>query len=216
MIRRVEPRAASPRDEGVALRPHRRGAGKMSATQFLRPGWKLGVALSAAGLLAAACGGSSSGGNAAVGTSPTATSTQAAANGNGEAALTITTHKGPAGTYLTTSAGMSLYVFAKDTTNTSNCDASCTVYCPPLSGSSAQTSGAANSAMTATTKRSDGTTQITYGGHPLYTYVGDKKAGDTTGQGQDLNGGKWYLVGTDGKALTGSTSGSGSTGSGWS
>ena len=80
----------------------------------------------------------------------------------------------------------------------------------------AQTSGAANSAMTATTKRSDGTTQITYGGHPLYTYVGDKKAGDTTGQGQDLNGGKWYLVGTDGKALTGSTSVSDSTGSGWS
>ena len=86
------------------------------------------MALSAAGLLAAACGGSSSGGNAAVGTSPTATSTQAAANGNGGSAVTLTAHKGPAGTYLTTAAGMSIYVFAKDTANTSNCDASCTVY----------------------------------------------------------------------------------------
>ena len=187
----------------------------MSAPTFLRPASRLAVALSAAGLLAAACGGSSSGGNAAVGTSPTATSTQAAANGNG-AAVTLTAHKGPAGTYLTTAAGMSIYVFAKDSANKSNCDASCTVYWPPVSGSSAQTSGGANSAMTGTTKRSDGTTQLTYGGHPLYTYVGDKKAGDTNGQGQDLNGGKWYLVGTDGKVLTGSTSGSGSTGSGWS
>src|SRR3954464_2576390 len=162
MIRRVEPLALAPRGVGVVLHPHRRdphrrGAGKMSAPTFLRPSWRLAVALSAAGLLAAACGGSSSGGNAAVGTSPTATSTQGAANGG--AAVTITTHKGPVGTYLTNSAGMSLYVFAKDTTNTSNCDASCTVYWPPLSGSSAQTSGAANSAMTATTKRSDGTTQ---------------------------------------------------------
>ena len=187
----------------------------MSATTFLRPGWKLGVALSAAGLLAAACGGSSSGGNAAVGTSPTATTTQAAASGNGGSAVTIAVHKGPAGTYLTTSAGMSLYMFAKDTTNTSNCDASCIVYWPALSGSSAQTTGAADSTKTATIKRSDGTTQITYAGHPLYTYVGDKKAGDTAGQGKDLSGGKWYLVAPDGKVITASTSGSG-TSSGWS
>src|SRR5438445_6705733 len=118
MIRRSEPAAAPPRDEGVVLHPQRRGAGKMSATTFARPAWKLALALSAAGLLAAACGGSSSGGNAAVGTSPTATSTQAAAN-SGAAPVTITAHKGPAGTYLTTSAGMSLYLFAKDTTNQS-------------------------------------------------------------------------------------------------
>src|SRR3954466_12281161 len=173
MIRRVEPLAASPRGVGVVLHPHRRdphrrGAGKMSASTFLRPGWRLAVALSAAGLLAAACGGSSSGGNAAVGTTPAATTPQAAANGNGNgAAVTLTAHKGPAGTYLTTAAGMSIYVFAKDTANTSNCDASCTVYWPPVAGASAQTSGAANAAMTGTTKRSDGTTQLTYGGHPL-------------------------------------------------
>jgi len=189
----------------------------MSATTFTRPSWRLGLALGAAGLIAAACGGSSSGGNAAVGTSPTATTTAAAANGNAAGgAVTLTTHKGPAGTYLTTAAGMSIYVFAKDTGTTSNCDASCTVYWIPVAGSSATVTGGGDSTMTGTTKRSDGTTQITYGGHPIYTYVGDKKAGDTTGQGQDLNGGKWYLVGTDGKALTGSTSGSNSTGSGWS
>lgn len=190
----------------------------MSTPTFSRPAARLALALCAAGLLAAACGGSSSGGNAAsVTTTPTATATQAAANGNNAgAAVALTTHKGPVGTYLTTAAGMSVYVFAKDTGSTSTCTGSCPVYWPPLTGSSAQTSGAAKMAMTGTTKRDDGTTQITYGGHPLYTYVGDKKAGDTNGQGQDLNGGKWYLVGTDGKALTGSTSGSDSTGTGWS
>src|SRR3954453_17640487 len=100
MIRRVEPSTPSPRGEGVAHHSHRRGAGKMSALTFLRPASRLAVALSAAGLLAAACGGSSSGGNAAVGTTPAATTTEAAANGNG-AAVTLTAHKGPAGTYLT-------------------------------------------------------------------------------------------------------------------
>src|SRR4051794_41805760 len=77
MIRRVEPLAASPRGVGVVLHPHRRdphrrGAGKMSASTFLRPGWRLAVALSAAGLLAAACGGASRGGNAAGGAPPPA------------------------------------------------------------------------------------------------------------------------------------------------
>ena len=181
---------------------------------FARPASRLAVALSAAGLLAAACGGSSGGNSASVSTNPTAT--QNAGSGNGGQAVTLSAHKGPAGTYLTTSTGMSVYVFAKDTGSTSNCSGSCIVYWPPVTGSSAQTSGAANSAMTATIKRSDGKTQITYGGHPLYTYVGDKKAGDTTGQGQDLNGGKWYLVGADGKVITASNSGSGSTSSGWS
>ena len=177
---------------------------------------RLAVALSAAALLAAACGGSSSGGQAAsVTTTPTNT-TQPGSGSNAGAVVMLTTHKGPAGTYLTTSAGMSVYVFAKDTGSTSTCTGSCPVYWPPLTGSSAQTSGAADASMTGTSKRDDGTTQITYGGHPLYTYVGDKKAGDTNGQGQNLNGGKWYLVGTDGKALTGSTSGSNDTGSGWS
>jgi len=189
----------------------------MLPTTLSRPTTRLALALSAAGLLAAACGGSSSGGStASVSTAPTTTASAAAA-GNGSV-ITLTSHKGPAGTYLTTSAGMSVYVFAKDTGNKSTCSGSCSTYWPPLTGGSAQTAGGANAAMTGTTSRSDGTTQITYGGHPLYTYVGDKKAGDTNGQNLNLSGGKWWLVGTDGKPLTGSSSGSssGSTGSGWS
>ena len=81
------------------------------------------------------------------------------------------------------------------------------------------TSGAANDAQAATIHRSDGTTQITYAGHPLYFYAGDAKPGDTKGQGIDLDGGKWWLVDPTGNAITAAApaaSSSSSTESGWS
>ena len=200
MIRRVEP------DGGPA-----RGV-DMAAFAFRS---RFALALVATGLFAAACGGSSGGGkNAQVAsqTTPSSTASSAAAG----AAVTIATHKGPLGTYLTTSTGMSLYMFAADSGGKSNCNSSCVQYWPPLAGSSAQTTGAANSAMTGTIMRSDGTSQITYAGHPLYTYVGDTKAGDTNGQGKDLNGGKWYLLDPKGAQISGSASGNSGTSSGWS
>ena len=49
--------------------------------------------------------------------------------------------------------------------------------------------------------RADGTTQVTYGGHPLYYFVGDKAAGDLTGQDINQFGAKWYVVGKDGKKI---------------
>ena len=100
------------------------------------------------------------------------------------------------------------------------CNGSCAAHWPPLLGSSAQSSGAANDAQVATTTRGDGTTQITYAGHPLYYYAGDAKAGDTKGQGLDLDGGKWWLVAPSGKPISAAapaaSSSSSSTGSGWS
>lgn len=186
----------------------------MFAIALSRPTTRLGLAFAAAGLLAAGCGGSSGGSTASVATTPTATTTAGAASAGSPVALT--THKGPLGTYLTTSEGMSVYVFAKDTGTTSTCSGSCAVYWPPVTGSSAHVSGAGESAMIGTTTRSDGTKQITYGGHPLYTYVGDKKAGDTSGEGLNLSGGKWWLVAPDGTPLTGSSSSGSSSSSGTS
>jgi predicted lipoprotein with Yx(FWY)xxD motif len=52
-----------------------------------------------------------------------------------------------------------------------------------------------------TNVRADGTTQVTYGGHPLYYYAGDKASGDTAGQDIDHFGVKWYVVGKDGKKV---------------
>ena len=190
----------------------------MQANIWRRATSRLGVVVAMAGLLAAACGGSSSGNKAQVGSNAAQSSVPSSAPAG--ARVTITTHKGPAGTYLTDAAGKSLYMFALDSGGQSMCSGSCATHWPPLLGSSAQSSGAANQAQVATTNRGDGATQITYAGHPLYYYAGDAKPGDTHGQGLDLDGGKWWLVAPSGKpvsaAAPAASSSSSSTGSGWS
>lgn len=172
----------------------------------MRPTLRLALAVATAGLFAAACGGSSAGSKAPVASSG--------------ARVSITTHKGPAGTYLTDSAGKSLYLFALDSGGQSMCSGSCATSWPPLSGASAQSSGAVNQAQVATISRADGRTQITYAGHPLYYYAGDAAAGQTNGQGLDMDGGKWWLVGPDGQPISApspaASSPSSSTYSGWS
>src|SRR3954451_3434463 len=136
----------------------------MNTMRVRRSASRLTFALAAVGLFAAACGGSSSGNKAQVASNnvPSSAATNAAAK------VSITTHKGPAGTYLTDSQGKSLYMFALDTGGQSMCSGSCAASWPPLTGASAMTSGAANDAQAATIRRGDGTTQITYAGHPLY------------------------------------------------
>ena len=53
-----------------------------------------------------------------------------------------------------------------------------------------------------TTKRADGTTQVTYNKHPLYTFVVDKnKPGSTKGEGLDAFGAEWYVLGANGKKI---------------
>jgi predicted lipoprotein with Yx(FWY)xxD motif len=82
-----------------------------------------------------------------------------------------------------------LYLFEKDKNGKSSCSGACAKAWPPL-----LTKG--------TTKRSDGTTQVTYGGHPLYTFAPDKNTpGSTKGQGVDGFGAEWYVVGPNGKAV---------------
>lgn len=188
----------------------------MNRMRARRSASRLTLALAAVGLFAAACGGSSGGTNAQVASNNTPSS---AATGAG-AKISITTHKGPVGTYLTDAQGKSLYMFALDSGGQSMCSGACAAHWPPLSGASAQTSGSANGAQTGTIQRGDGTTQITYAGHPLYYYAGDGSPGDTNGQGLDLDGGKWWLVAPSGKPISAAapaaSSSSSSTGSGWS
>jgi predicted lipoprotein with Yx(FWY)xxD motif len=57
------------------------------------------------------------------------------------------------------------------------------------------------------TRRTDGTRQVTYAGHPLYRFVGDSAAGQTSGQGLDDFGGAWYVVAASGRAITSGRSG---------
>src|SRR5215475_1868028 len=168
-------------------------AGRMKA------GVRLAGVLAAAALLAAACSSSSKSGSGG-------STTTAAAGGSGGSAkaVAIETHSGPMGTYLTDSSGRSLYVFAADTAGKSNCSGGCASFWPPFSGSSASAMSGAQASMLGTITRSDGTKQVTYGGHPLYYFKEDTKAGQTAGQGFDNFGGKWWLVAPSGQPITGS------------
>lgn len=112
----------------------------------------------------------------------------AAASGGG--GLKTTTIGGA--TVLTSAKGLTLYWFAPDTPTTSKCYGSCSAYWPPVTGSAAEGSGIAG--KFGTIKRTDGSTQITYNSHPLYTYVGDSGLGQAHGNNVNLNGGVWHEV----------------------
>jgi predicted lipoprotein with Yx(FWY)xxD motif len=132
--------------------------------------------LVAAALIAAAC---SSAGSAAT-PAPTAGASAAAA------AITIGTASSPSfGTVLTGPSGLTLYTYAKDTSTSSTCTGECATEWPPLVTTGQAMAGAGVTGQLGTVTRSDGTTQVTYSGHPLYYWEGDKKAGDVTGNGID-------------------------------
>src|SRR5689334_5934069 len=115
-------------------------------------------------------------------------------------AATVKTRKGKLGTYLVDSKGMSLYQFEKDKTKKSTCSGDCAKAWPPLlTTGKPKVSGSAKSKLLGTTKLSDGTTQVTYNGHPLYYFIQDKKAGDTKGEGVDGFGAEWYVLSASGK-----------------
>ena len=114
----------------------------------------------------------------------------------------LKTRHGKIGTFLVDGHGRTLYLFQKDKTTRSTCSGACATDWPPLlTSGKAKASGSVRKALLGTTKRSDGTTQVTYKGHPLYTYSGDQKAGDTNGHGLSAYGARWYAVNPSGKRV---------------
>jgi predicted lipoprotein with Yx(FWY)xxD motif len=117
-------------------------------------------------------------------------------------AATVKTRKGKLGTYLVDSKGMSLYLFEKDKSKKSTCSGACAKAWPPLlTTGKPKVGGSAKASLLGTTKRSDGKTQVTYNGHPLYYFIQDKKAGDTKGEGIDGFGAEWYVLSASGKKI---------------
>jgi predicted lipoprotein with Yx(FWY)xxD motif len=103
------------------------------------------------------------------------------------------------GSILVDSKGMTLYLFTKDTPNTSNCYEKCATAWPPLLTEGSPIAGEGiDAALLGTTNRTDGTVQVTYGGWPLYYYVKDLKAGEVTGQNV---GEVWFVLSADGKMV---------------
>lgn len=111
-------------------------------------------------------------------------------------------------------AGMTLYVFDKDTASPSksNCDGECEAKWPVLkAGSAAPKLEGIDANLVGTVTRTDGSKQVTLAGLPLYYFANDAKPGDTNGQAV---GGVWWVVGADGKKITAEkTPGTGDTSS---
>ena len=162
--------------------PRRAGHGQGRHPWRMR--WLAPAAVIAAALAVAACG-SSSPGEAA--SAPPGAASGAAVSGS---ALKTATISGAA--VLTNAQGFTLYWFAPDTATASQCNGSCVQIWPPVKGPA--TAGPGVPGTLATIARSDGATQATYNGHPLYTYAGDTRPGQANGNNLDLNDGLWHEV----------------------
>ena len=111
-------------------------------------------------------------------------------------------HNDKLGGILVDGSGRTLYLFEADKSTKSTCYGACATYWPPLLTSGAPQAGTgANAALLGTTRRTDGTTEVTYAGHPLYYVVTDHNPGDATGQGVNNFGAPWDVVGRDGNQI---------------
>jgi predicted lipoprotein with Yx(FWY)xxD motif len=138
-------------------------------------------------LVPAACTSSGSG------SSSSASATASSSSGGGAATVGVTTVS--LGKILVDGQGRSLYLFEADTSTKSTCSGQCAAAWPPLlTKGTPSVSGDAQASKVGTTTRDDGTTQVTYNGHPLYLYAGDSKAGDTNGEGSKAFGAGWYVL----------------------
>lgn len=116
------------------------------------------------------------------------------------------------GNVLVDSQGRTLYLFGKDSGSKSACSGACATNWPPVTDSGNPTvSGGLKSSKVATSAR-PGAKQVTYNGHPLYRFAGDQKPGDTSGQGVNAFGAKWYVLSPSGSQLTASAPSSSSSG----
>jgi predicted lipoprotein with Yx(FWY)xxD motif len=108
----------------------------------------------------------------------------------------------PLGHILVDSKGITLYDFVKDKGTTSACYGACAALWPPLTTKGKPVAGrGVRASLLGTTKRKDGKLEVTYGGHPLYYFVTDRKPGQTTGQGVNQFGGPWWVISAAGKEI---------------
>jgi predicted lipoprotein with Yx(FWY)xxD motif len=115
---------------------------------------------------------------------------------------TVSLRKTTLGMILVSSKGRTLYVFAKDRNGRSACAASCATYWPALLSRGKPTAGpGVNALLVGTTKRSDGSMQVTYNKHPLYTFALDTQPGQVKGEGSSNFGARWWAVSAAGTAV---------------
>ena len=166
----------------------------MNTRNLLAPG------ASAAALIVAGCGGGGGG----------TSSTPKAAGGGGRASAPI--HAGGAtlqvtsnpklGKILVDPKGRTLYDFPIDRGTMSVCYGACASLWPPLTTNAKPTAGpGVKPALLGTAKRTDGSTAVTYAGHPLYYYAPDQKRGQISGQALNQFGAPWYVLAPSGQEI---------------
>jgi predicted lipoprotein with Yx(FWY)xxD motif len=172
--------------------------------------WKLGlnVAIAGAAVLIAACGGygtngysgsastPSNGRYPGVATSPSGTPAPPVVS------ATIGLRSTALGQILVDSRGRTVYLFEADRAGMSNCYGDCASVWPPLLASGPLVAGSGlNQSLLSTTTRKDGSVEVVYNGHPLYNFVSDKQAGDTTGQAITGFGADWFVLSPGGSKV---------------
>jgi predicted lipoprotein with Yx(FWY)xxD motif len=167
------------------------------------------VGVGAVALAVAGCGGASgskhAGAYGAPSPTPSAPSAAAsggapAADGSGGASVALASSK--LGKILVDGEGRTLYLFQADKGTASKCDGACASAWPPVTTTGKPVAGSGvSAAKLGTTERSDGTSEVTYNGHPLYAFAGDGAPGQTTGQGSNDFGAEWNVLSAAGNAI---------------
>ena len=153
----------------------------------------------AAALVALAVAVAGCGGGGGYGGSSSASATAPSSGGSGPSVKLASTKLG---NVLVDAKGRTLYLFEADKGPMSACSGACASVWPPLMSTGEPTAGPGVAASKlGTTERSGGATEVTYNGHPLYTYAGDSAPGQTSGQGLDDYGAEWYALSAGGDKI---------------
>jgi len=173
---------------------------------------KLSIRLLALGVALGAIGG------AVVSVAAAREGTASASHSHAAKGALVGLRKTALGTILVDARGRTLYLFEKDRNGISACNTACATYWPPLTSRATPRAGTGvQQSMLRLAKQHNGRRQVTYAGHPLYTFVGDKSSGQTTGEGLNNFGADWYALAASGQKVESSQANTGgySSGGGW-
>jgi predicted lipoprotein with Yx(FWY)xxD motif len=156
-------------------------------------------------LVLAACGSSGSSSSSGASSTPSygaAKPSNSNTSNSSGATSVVSTKTSSLGTFLVDAKGRTLYLWDADHGSMSTCTGACAQAWPPVTTTATpKASGAVKASLLGTTKRADGSREVTYAGHPLYTFAGDTQAGQTTGEGSNGFGAPWWVVTPAGTAL---------------
>ena len=169
------------------------------------------AAIVAFSIAVAGCGSSSK--TSTPTTSSSSSTTSATTSSPASGAVKIGTEQSKYGTILEAN-NKTLYALSSDTATTSSCSSTCAKVWPPLTVTAVPSFGpGVSQARFSHLSRSDGSQQLSYGGHPLYWFVHDTAPGQTSGEGIHAFGGVWDVVSVAGQPVTAPSSGASTSGS---